>query len=162
MTNSVQAAQRHGVDVEEVRRQDRLRLGVKEPRQDCPDRRGAGSIPASFRICHTVDDASLCPGPASSTARVGPVPPDEVGVPAQQGPRGDDQAHPAELAARQQPGQRGQRRPVGPRQPRGLDLPLEHGDLVTQDQDLDVPGAIGPGEQAEPAEHPERREVGDS
>jgi len=46
------------------------------------------------------------------------------------------------LGARKQPGQRGQDRPVSPRQPRGLDLPLEHGDLVPQDQDLGVLGLI--------------------
>ena len=49
------------------------------------------------------------------------------------------------------PGQRGQHRPVRPRQPRGLDLPLEHGDLMAQDQDLSVLGAIGPGKQGKPA-----------
>ena len=90
------------------------------------------------------------------------MPPDEVGVPAQQGPRGDDQAQLAELAAGQQPGQRGQDRPVGPRQPRCLDLALEHGDLMAQDQDLGVLGAVGPGEQGEPAEHAQHRQVSES
>jgi hypothetical protein len=66
------------------------------------------------------------------------VPPDQAGVPAQQDARGDDQARLAELAARKQPGQRGQNRPVGPRQPRGLDLALEDGDLVRQDEDIGV------------------------
>jgi hypothetical protein len=80
-------------------------------------------------------------------------------VPAQQGSRRDDQAQLPELAARQQPGKRSQYRPVRPRQPRGLNLTLEHGDLVAQDQDLSVLGAIGPGEQGKPAEHPQRREV---
>jgi hypothetical protein len=83
-------------------------------------------------------------------------------VPAQQSPRGDDQAQPTELAAGQQPSQRGQERPVGPRQPRGLDLALEHGHLMAQDQDLRVLGALGAGEQGEPAEHSEHREVGES
>ena len=31
-----------------------------------PSRRGAGSIPASLRICHTVDGATVMPSPASS------------------------------------------------------------------------------------------------
>ena len=53
----------------------------------------------------------------------------------------------AELAAGQQPGQRSQHRTVGPRQPRGLDLTLEDGKLVTQDQDLRILGAIGAGKQ---------------
>jgi hypothetical protein len=85
-----------------------------------------------------------------------------TGVPAQQGSRGGDQAQLPKLAARQQPDQRGQHRPVRPRQPRGLDLTLKHGDLVAQDQDLGVLGAIGPGEQGKPAEHPQRREAGES
>ena len=83
-------------------------------------------------------------------------------MPAQQGPRGDDQAQLAELAAGQQPGQRGQDRPVGPRQPRSPGLALEHGDLVAQDQDLGVLGPVGAGEQGEPAEHAEHRQVGES
>jgi len=65
--------------------------------------------------------------------------------------------HLAEPGTGQQPGQRDQDRPVGPRQPRGLDLPLEHGDLVAQDEDLRVLGAIGAGEQGEPAEYLQHR-----
>lgn len=64
-----------------------------------------------------------------------------------------EQAQLTELPTGQQPGQRGQHRTVGPRQPQGLNLTLEHGHLVTQDQDLRVLGAIGAGEQGEPAEH---------
>jgi hypothetical protein len=74
------------------------------------------------------------------------VPSYEVGVPAQKGPRGDDQAQLAELVSGQQPGQGGQDRAVCPGQPRGLDLPLEHGNLVPQDEDLDVLGAVGTSE----------------
>ena len=102
------------------------------------------------------------PRPSKCPARIGPPPTDQAGVPAQQGPRGDDQAQLAELGARQQAGQRGQDRPVSPGQPRRLDLPLEHGDLVTQDQDLGVLGAVGAGEQGQPAEHAQGREVGES
>jgi hypothetical protein len=83
-------------------------------------------------------------------------------VPAQQGPGRDDQAQLAELPGGQQPGQRGQDRPLGPRQPRSLDLPLKHGNLLAQDQDLRVLGALGPGQQGEPAEYPEHREAGES
>jgi hypothetical protein len=61
--------------------------------------------------------------------------------------RGDDQAQLAELGAGQQPGQRGQHRPVGPQQPRVLDLALEHGQLMAQDEDFGVLGAVGAGEQ---------------
>ena len=66
------------------------------------------------------------------------------------------------MAAGQQPGQRGQDRPVSPRQSRSLDLALEHGDLMAQDQDLGVLGAVGPGKQGEPAEHAEHRQIGES
>ncbi len=38
---------------------------------------------------------------------------------------------------------------------RFLDLALQHGDLMTQDQDLSVFGAVRAGEQREPAEHPQ-------
>jgi hypothetical protein len=62
----------------------------------------------------------------------------------------------AEIAGGQQPGQRGQDRPVGPGQPRGLHLTLENGDLVTQDQDLRILGAVGAAEQRKPAEHAQR------
>jgi hypothetical protein len=78
------------------------------------------------------------------------------------GPRGDDQAQLPELATRQQPGKCRQHRPVRPRQPRGLDLTLKHGDLMAQNQDLGVPRAIGSGEQGKLAEHPQRREVSQS
>jgi hypothetical protein len=83
-------------------------------------------------------------------------------VPAQQAARGDDQAHLAEPTTGHQSGQRGQHCPVGPGQPRGLDLALQHGDLMAQDEDLGVLGAVGPGEQGEPAEHAQHCQVGES
>jgi hypothetical protein len=39
---------------------------------------------------------------------------------------------------------------VGPRQPRHLDLALEHGDLMARDEDLGVLGPVGPGEERQP------------
>jgi len=77
-------------------------------------------------------------------------------------PRGDDQLELAEVAAGQRPGQRGQDRPVSPGQPQGFDLALDNGDLVAQDQDLGVLGAVRTGEQGEPAEYLEHREVSES
>ena len=52
--------------------------------------------------------------------------------------------------------------PGQPRTAWGLDLTLEQGDLVTQDQDLGVLGAVRAGEQGEPAEHTQHRQVGES
>ena len=83
-------------------------------------------------------------------------------MPAQQGLWRDDHAQLAELAAGKQTGQGGQYCSIGPGQARVLDLTLEHRDLVTQDQDLHVPGAVGAGEQGEPAKDPENCEVGES
>jgi hypothetical protein len=39
---------------------------------------------------------------------------------------------------------------------------LEHGDLMAEDQDLDVLDTLGPGEQGKPAECMQHREVGES
>jgi hypothetical protein len=83
-------------------------------------------------------------------------------VPAQQGLRGHDQTQLAQLGTGQQPGQRGQDGPISPRQLRSLDLALEHGDLVAQDEDLGVLAPVGPGEQGEPAEYAQYRQVGES
>jgi hypothetical protein len=98
--------------------------------------------------CHLQDQRADClcrarsPGAA---ARIRPAPPDQAGVPAQQGTRGDDQAQLAEMAARQQLGQRGQYRPIGPGQLRRPGLALEYGDLVAQNEDLGVLGPVGAG-----------------
>jgi len=62
----------------------------------------------------------------------------------------------------QHPCQRRQDRPVSPRQARSLDLTLQHGNLMAQDEDLGVLGTVGACEQGEPAEHPQHREVDES
>jgi len=46
------------VGCEEVARQDRLGLGAQDSNQAGPVRRGAGSMPAFFKISHTVDAAA--------------------------------------------------------------------------------------------------------
>jgi hypothetical protein len=66
----------HGQDVglraseqvggEEVQSQDPLRLGPRNSAQPGPSLRGAGLMPASLRICQTVDGATVMPSPASS------------------------------------------------------------------------------------------------
>ncbi len=60
----VQAPQKQGIDVEEVHGQDRR--GLARPGTPARPARGAGSMPASLRICHTVDGASVQPRPVSS------------------------------------------------------------------------------------------------
>jgi len=54
------------VNGEEVQRQDPLRLGPQELRPARAIPAGAGSIPASLRICQTVDGATMMPSAASS------------------------------------------------------------------------------------------------
>jgi hypothetical protein len=66
------------------------------------------------------------------------------------------------MAAGQQPGQRGQYRPIGPRQLRRPGLALEYRDLVAQEEDLGVLGPVGAGKQGEPAEDAEHRLITDS
>ena len=101
-------------------------------------------------------------GLPGGTARVRPAALDQAGVPAQQGARGDDQAQLAEMAARQQPCQRGQYRPIGPGQLRRPGLALEYGDLVPQEEDLGVLGPVGAGKQGKPAEDAEHRQITES
>jgi hypothetical protein len=188
----IQTAQEHGIDVEEIRREDRLGLGFQERLPGLPGPPGCGidarvleDLPYRRRREHVAQSGQLTvdapvppgrvvpghlqdqrphgrrgPGPSRTAARIRPVPPDQIGVPAQQGPRRDDQAQLTQIAPGQQPGQRGQDRPVSPRQAWRLDLALENGDLVTQQEDLGVLGAVGAGEQGKPAEHAEHRQVG--
>ena len=166
----VQAAQEHGVDMEEVHGQNRLGLGAQERPpglpgplgcrvdarilEDLPHRRRGDRVPQSGQFAvdapvtpagvvprhlqHQRPDHRHGPGPPGRPARVGPPPPDQLGVPALQGPRGDDQPQLAKMTARQQAGQRSQDCPVSPGQSRRLNLALEYGDLMPQDQDLGV------------------------
>ena len=97
------------------------------------------------------------PGPPRGAARIGPTPPDQAGVPAQQGARGDNQAQLTELTAGRHPGQRGQDRPVGPGRPRCPDMSRQNRDLVAREEDLSVLSTVRAGEQGKPAEHAEHR-----
>jgi hypothetical protein len=74
-----------------------MACAARNARQVRPDRRGAGSTPVSWRICHTVDGATLYPKPASSPWMRR---------------WGDDLAQLAEMTAGQRPDQRGRERPV--------------------------------------------------
>jgi hypothetical protein len=72
------------------------------------------------------------------------VPGDQLAVPAQQCRRRDEENRPAR--AGQQPRQGGQHDPVGGLDLGASDLPAEHRDLVAQDQEFDVLGAVVAGE----------------
>jgi hypothetical protein len=78
-------------------------------------------------------------------------------VPGQQGGRGDDPV-PTQRAG-EQPGQRGQDRPVRPGRVRPAHLMAQHRDVVTQDEDLDMLGRGCAGEQSEPADQPDRDQI---
>jgi hypothetical protein len=187
----IQTAQEHRIDMEEIHRENRLRLGLQERPpglpgpawcgiyarvlQDLPYRRrrelvsqygqlavDAPVSPARIASRHHQDQRPYPrrgPGPSRTATRTRPAPPDQVSMPAQQGPRRHDQAQLTKPAARQYPRQRSQDRPVSPRQAGSLDLALEDGDLMTQDQDLGVLGTVGPGEQCEPAEHADHHQI---
>jgi len=79
-----------------------------------PSRLGAGSIPASLRIRHTVGGATMMPSPASSPwtrsapgrLRAGAFPVSLVRVQRRQADRVDDRADPARLAQTARPGRR--------------------------------------------------------
>ena len=90
------------------------------------------------------------PGSPGSAPRISPALPDQAGMAAQQRARGDDQVQLAEGGRGAAAGPARPGSPVGPRQLRGLDLALENGDLVAQDEDLSVLGAVGAGEQGKP------------
>ena len=82
--------------------------------------------------------------PAWSSAQVGPAAGDELGVPAQQ----RSGRHQPQLAqrGRQQPAQRAEYRAVEPRERWPVVRAAQHGDLMTQHQDLDVLCRVGAGE----------------
>jgi hypothetical protein len=67
---------------------------------------------------------------------------------------GTQQARLAELPAGQQPGRRGQHRPVGGRQSRGLDLALEKGHLGRK---IKISAFLARSERASKASQTDRR-----
>jgi len=97
---------------------------------------------------------------AWSSARVGPAAGDELGVPAQQ----RSGRHQPQLAqrGRQQPAQRAEYRAVEPRERWPVVRAAQHGDLMTQHQDLDVLCRVGAGEQRQPAQHASKHQVDES
>ena len=117
----------------------------RPPPGGCP-----GSIPAgsTARSVTSRPPNTSRPGPRAGCHEPSPPPPacagprrrqghalrpDQVGVPAQHGPRGDDQAKLAAVPLGEQSGQRRQDRAVRPGQPGCVDVALEHHDLVAKD-----------------------------
>ena len=84
----------------------------------------------------------------------------QVAVPAQDR-RGRDEL-PEAPARREQPGQGGDQGSVGPADPRSGSAPLEHSELVAQNQDLDLLCGVGSGAQHRPAREREEHEVDQS
>ena len=97
---------------------------------------------------------------AWSSVRVGPASGDELGVPAQQC-TGREKPHPAQRG-RQQPAERAEDRAVEPGQGGSKVGAAQHGDLVSQDQDLGVFSGVGAGEQRQPGQHAYEHQVGES
>ena len=71
-------------------------------------------------------------------------------LPAQDGGRGDEQ--PEASACREQSGECGDQGTIGPGHPWAWCAPSEHGELVAQDQDLDLFGGVGSGAEHYPAQ----------
>ena len=82
----------------------------------------------------------------------GPAAPNQIAVPAQHRVGRDEQPRPA--AARNQPAQGRLQRPVRPGRLWSGDRPAQHGQLVAQNEDLDVLRDRSAGEQAEPVHEP--------
>jgi hypothetical protein len=74
----------------------------------------------------------------ASPVRVGPLPGDQAAMPPQHGAGRDQAVHPQ--TPWQEPGHRGEDRTVGPVQPGPGTSTAQHGDLVAQDEQLDVLG----------------------
>jgi hypothetical protein len=80
-------------------------------------------------------------------------------VPAPQRLRPDEEARPAGPGHRATDG--GKHRPVGGLKPESWDLAAQHGQLVTEHQDLKILGSIAAGQQNEQLDGAAQREVGE-
>jgi len=88
--------------------------------------------------CQSDDEGDGAGGnrwPPGRTSRIGPVPADEVSVPAKQGGRLDEEA--SETLAGEESCQSGEQCPVGRLMRWAVDLASEHRHLMAQDDDLD-------------------------
>jgi hypothetical protein len=116
-------------------------------------RRGRGGMPRSDLGGQTHDQGAQAGGDGRSTGPDGlggPAAGDQLAVPAQDGGRCDQL--PEASADREQSDEGGDQGAVGPGHPRARRAPSKHGELVAQDQDLDLFGRVGSGAQHDPAE----------
>ena len=99
--------------------------------------------------------------PAGSfSARAGGVTAaDEVAVPAQNGVRGDDQLQPSQSWAGESVQECGEQGAVCPSQTRFAGLPLQDGELMAQDEDLDVLVGVAHRQQSDDGEHVCERQI---
>jgi hypothetical protein len=93
-------------------------------------------------------------------ARVGPPPLHQIGMPAQQRARGDQQPDPAGI--REQPSQRGDQGPIGPRRLGPSNLTTQYRQLVPQHQNLGLLGDIRAQEQSKGTEEPDEDQIDQS
>src|SRR5664279_5548443 len=86
-------------------------------------------------------DSRVDPWPARATGpAVGPLPPHELAVPPEEGRRGDEEGDPA--VTRQDATRRREQDPVDRPQPGRARRPLQHPELVAEDEDLEVLGSV--------------------
>jgi len=175
------AAQGDRLEVEQVAGHDAFGLGFEEllpgrtrpagrgvqsrGLQDRPDCRGSDLVAETGEFTlypavapsGVVQRRSLRQGPRAGryrrptrpTARAGgPSSCDQAPVPAQERPRRPDPP-----CRRQPQRQRRDHRAVRPAQPRASHLPLQHRELMAQQQDLDLLGYVRTSQQNQPANH---------
>jgi hypothetical protein len=134
--------------------------------KDLPDRGGPDlvaesgefAVDAAIPPCRILggqatDQAAESGGDGGSTGSCrlgGPAAGDQLVVPAQDGGGRDEQ--PEASADWEQSGEGGDQGAIGPADPRARRTSLEHGELMTQDQDLDLLGGVGTGAQGHPAQ----------
>ena len=155
---------------------DRSGAGSPGGVEDRPDGGGGDAVVESDELAV---DASVAPGgvlaghleyqradrlwggwAAWLSSRVGPAVGDELGVPAQQGSRGDE-PNPAQRGG-EQSAQRAEDGAVDPVHRRAGVASTQDGDLVPEHQDLDVLGCIRASEQRQPAQQTGEEQIGGS
>jgi hypothetical protein len=188
----VQASQPDRVDGEEVARHDPDGLLAQErpPGRGHPPWRGIQPPPTQdgadgggrdldaealeFTLDALVAPAWVLPGQADDqllhplvhrwssglVVRVGPGTGDQASVPAQQRLRRDEEAGP--VGPGQDAADRGQQRPVSGLELGSWCLASEHGELVAQNEDLQILGGIAAGEQGEQPDGAAQRQVSES